>query len=198
MALGSPTGPAGCPAGHLRARPGSLDTWVGQGPNHTAPLPIVCNFMSHEKCLKHVKIPCTGMAPSLVRVRTERGPGMGQRGPQGRLLRQDPVVRPVAGWVGVVLCAASCIPALGAPPQGGSRASPPGGPHPFPPGPPSPACWPPSTCSNWVGPHAPPGTGLGQAASATGGLEKDQQGCHLQKGLRETVVGEGQRWCCPE
>ncbi|XP_055102609.1 diacylglycerol kinase theta isoform X1 [Symphalangus syndactylus] len=28
----------------------------------------VCNFMSHEKCLKHVRIPCTSMAPSLVRV----------------------------------------------------------------------------------------------------------------------------------
>ncbi|XP_059023601.1 diacylglycerol kinase theta isoform X4 [Mustela lutreola] len=27
----------------------------------------VCNFMSHEKCLKHVKTPCTGVAPSLVR-----------------------------------------------------------------------------------------------------------------------------------
>ncbi|XP_045384253.1 diacylglycerol kinase theta isoform X1 [Lemur catta] len=28
----------------------------------------VCNFMSHEKCLKHVKTPCTSVAPSLVRV----------------------------------------------------------------------------------------------------------------------------------
>ncbi|KAM4809023.1 diacylglycerol kinase theta [Rhinophrynus dorsalis] len=28
----------------------------------------VCNFMSHEKCLKHVKTICTCMAPSLVRV----------------------------------------------------------------------------------------------------------------------------------
>uniref|UniRef100_A0A8D0GY71 Diacylglycerol kinase n=1 Tax=Sphenodon punctatus TaxID=8508 RepID=A0A8D0GY71_SPHPU len=28
----------------------------------------VCNFMSHEKCLKHVKIPCSCVAPSLVRV----------------------------------------------------------------------------------------------------------------------------------
>ncbi|XP_056658253.1 diacylglycerol kinase theta [Monodelphis domestica] len=28
----------------------------------------VCNFMSHEKCLKHVKIPCACIAPSLVRV----------------------------------------------------------------------------------------------------------------------------------
>ncbi|XP_039694296.1 diacylglycerol kinase theta isoform X2 [Pteropus medius] len=28
----------------------------------------VCNFMSHEKCLKHVKTPCPSMAPSLVRV----------------------------------------------------------------------------------------------------------------------------------
>ncbi|OWK13677.1 DGKQ [Cervus elaphus hippelaphus] len=27
----------------------------------------VCNFMSHEKCLKHVKTPCTSVAPSLVR-----------------------------------------------------------------------------------------------------------------------------------
>ncbi|XP_053430823.1 translation initiation factor IF-2-like [Nycticebus coucang] len=26
----------------------------------------VCNFMSHEKCLKHVKTPCTSVAPSLV------------------------------------------------------------------------------------------------------------------------------------
>ncbi|XP_075787409.1 diacylglycerol kinase theta isoform X2 [Pelodiscus sinensis] len=28
----------------------------------------VCNFMSHEKCLKHVRIPCSCIAPSLVRV----------------------------------------------------------------------------------------------------------------------------------
>ncbi|XP_061490933.1 diacylglycerol kinase theta isoform X3 [Rhineura floridana] len=28
----------------------------------------VCNFMSHEKCLKHVKIPCSCVAPSLIRV----------------------------------------------------------------------------------------------------------------------------------
>ncbi|XP_028638236.1 diacylglycerol kinase theta isoform X2 [Grammomys surdaster] len=28
----------------------------------------VCNFMSHEKCLKQVKTPCTSIAPSLVRV----------------------------------------------------------------------------------------------------------------------------------
>ncbi|XP_034996340.2 diacylglycerol kinase theta [Zootoca vivipara] len=28
----------------------------------------VCNFMSHEKCLKHVKMPCSCVAPSLVRV----------------------------------------------------------------------------------------------------------------------------------
>ncbi|XP_066241439.1 diacylglycerol kinase theta [Saccopteryx leptura] len=28
----------------------------------------VCNFMSHEKCLKQVKTPCTSVAPSLVRV----------------------------------------------------------------------------------------------------------------------------------
>lgn len=30
--------------------------------------PAVCNFMSHEKCLKQVKTPCTSIAPSLVRV----------------------------------------------------------------------------------------------------------------------------------
>ncbi|XP_029808526.1 diacylglycerol kinase theta, partial [Suricata suricatta] len=28
----------------------------------------VCNFMSHEKCLKHVKAPCSSVAPSLVQV----------------------------------------------------------------------------------------------------------------------------------
>ncbi|XP_073094008.1 diacylglycerol kinase theta isoform X3 [Manis javanica] len=28
----------------------------------------VCNFMSHEKCLKHVKAPCASLAPSLVHV----------------------------------------------------------------------------------------------------------------------------------
>ncbi|KAM6469365.1 diacylglycerol kinase theta isoform 1-T1 [Liasis olivaceus] len=28
----------------------------------------VCNFMSHEKCLKYVKIPCSSIAPNLVRV----------------------------------------------------------------------------------------------------------------------------------
>ncbi|XP_057560862.1 diacylglycerol kinase theta isoform X3 [Hippopotamus amphibius kiboko] len=40
----------------------------GQGPTHGALIPVVCNFMSHEKCLKHVKTPCTSVAPSLVRV----------------------------------------------------------------------------------------------------------------------------------
>lgn len=33
----------------------------------------VCNFMSHEKCLKHVKAPCASLAPSLVHVRMECG-----------------------------------------------------------------------------------------------------------------------------
>ncbi|KAB1282690.1 Diacylglycerol kinase theta [Camelus dromedarius] len=33
----------------------------------------VCNFMSHEKCVKHVKTPCTSVAPSLVRVRAYSG-----------------------------------------------------------------------------------------------------------------------------
>uniref|UniRef100_A0A8C8VGT5 Diacylglycerol kinase n=1 Tax=Pelusios castaneus TaxID=367368 RepID=A0A8C8VGT5_9SAUR len=28
----------------------------------------VCNFLSHEKCLKHVKIPCSCIAPGLVRI----------------------------------------------------------------------------------------------------------------------------------
>uniref|UniRef100_A0A8C6JPW5 Diacylglycerol kinase n=1 Tax=Melopsittacus undulatus TaxID=13146 RepID=A0A8C6JPW5_MELUD len=28
----------------------------------------VCNFMSHEKCLKNIKVPCSCVAPSLVRV----------------------------------------------------------------------------------------------------------------------------------
>lgn len=41
---------------------------MGQGPTHTALIPTVCNFMSHEKCLKLVRIPCTSVAPSLVRV----------------------------------------------------------------------------------------------------------------------------------
>ena len=52
---------------------GSLDPWAGQGPTHGALVPTVCNFMSHEKCLKHVKTPCTSVAPSLVRVRMELG-----------------------------------------------------------------------------------------------------------------------------
>lgn len=52
---------------------GSFDPWAGQGPTHGALVPTVCNFMSHEKCLKHVKTPCTSVAPSLVRVRMELG-----------------------------------------------------------------------------------------------------------------------------
>lgn len=52
---------------------GSVDPWAGQGPTHRALVPTVCNFMSHEKCLKHVKTPCTSVAPSLVRVRMELG-----------------------------------------------------------------------------------------------------------------------------
>lgn len=37
----------------------------------------VCNFMSHEKCLKQVKTPCSSVAPSLVRVRVKCGWGEG-------------------------------------------------------------------------------------------------------------------------
>lgn len=47
--------------------------------------------MSHEKCLKHVKIPCVTLAPSLVRVRkgmaaapAGRGQGVGEAGNCGR------------------------------------------------------------------------------------------------------------------
>ncbi|XP_043761850.1 diacylglycerol kinase theta isoform X2 [Cervus elaphus] len=56
-ASGTPTSPgrASCPQ-----RQGILVCQTGSGP--------VCNFMSHEKCLKHVKTPCTSVAPSLVRV----------------------------------------------------------------------------------------------------------------------------------
>lgn len=41
--------------------------------NSRALIPIACNFMSHEKCLKHVRTPCASVAPSLVHVRIERG-----------------------------------------------------------------------------------------------------------------------------
>ncbi|KPP60871.1 hypothetical protein Z043_121091 [Scleropages formosus] len=56
-----------CWGGVLRERaglqskppPADIATW-------TIP---VCNFMSHEKCLKHVKSVCSCMGPSLVRDR---------------------------------------------------------------------------------------------------------------------------------
>uniref|UniRef100_A0A674K5G7 Diacylglycerol kinase n=1 Tax=Terrapene triunguis TaxID=2587831 RepID=A0A674K5G7_9SAUR len=35
---------------------------------HSCFISTVCNFMSHEKCLKHVKIPCSCIASSLVRI----------------------------------------------------------------------------------------------------------------------------------
>uniref|UniRef100_A0A2R9BTC4 Diacylglycerol kinase n=1 Tax=Pan paniscus TaxID=9597 RepID=A0A2R9BTC4_PANPA len=66
-----PPAPPSCPAlaGVRTALPCSgPGHWVGQGPTHTVLIPTVCNFMSHEKCLKHVRIPCTSVAPSLVRV----------------------------------------------------------------------------------------------------------------------------------
>lgn len=48
---------------------GSQDgTGMGTMLTDTALFPAVCNFMSHEKCLKQVKTPCTSIAPSLVRV----------------------------------------------------------------------------------------------------------------------------------
>lgn len=89
-------------ASYLHANLGSLNSRVGQGPTHMAFLPTVCNFMSHEKCLKHVKTPCTSVAPSLVRVRTEFGLPHCWEGPRGgdRL-----VVRTAAGLGGSVpLC----------------------------------------------------------------------------------------------
>ncbi|CAD7675788.1 unnamed protein product [Nyctereutes procyonoides] len=48
-------------------RPGSR-RWGGAGANCRCCRSAVCNFMSHEKCLKHVKTPCASVAPSLVRV----------------------------------------------------------------------------------------------------------------------------------
>lgn len=97
--------------------------------------------MSHEKCLKHVKTPCTSMAPSLVRVRMERGlpaarpaggaDGQGEAGPAL-------VVRPgVAYGVGGVLCAAWVLELWnaslqGRPSQRSSGASCPAGSHSFP------------------------------------------------------------------
>ncbi|KAK1346129.1 hypothetical protein QTO34_008598 [Cnephaeus nilssonii] len=53
--------PASC------ATPGSLDSWAAQGLT-AGFVPTACNFMSHEKCVRQVKTPCTGVAPSLVRV----------------------------------------------------------------------------------------------------------------------------------
>lgn len=93
--LGSP---AGSPVLGIsgRARPGSGPERTGRAIGHAVPghsfrkvtltkptfchlcsdfiwglagfLCDVCNFMSHEKCLKQVKTPCTSIAPSLVRV----------------------------------------------------------------------------------------------------------------------------------
>lgn len=115
-------------------------------------------------------------------------------------------VRPVAGRVGVVLPAAHRVPVLGAPPPGWQPGliaylSPPISFSSWSPPPPGTAhWWPATTCSHRVVPHVP-GTGLGDASSATGaGPEKDQQGCHLSlaEGVPETMVGEGQRWSSTE
>lgn len=48
-------------------------------------LSLVCNFMSHEKCLKQVKMPCAILAPRLVHVRMAhctQGIGVGPHGLQ--------------------------------------------------------------------------------------------------------------------
>lgn len=57
----------------LHARPWGLSIPGGSGADSRSSHPTVCNFMSHEKCLKHVKTPCSSVAPSLVRVRTSVG-----------------------------------------------------------------------------------------------------------------------------
>lgn len=123
----------------LRASPfcmpslGSLDSWAGQGPTHMALLPTVCNFMSHEKCVKHVKTACTSVAPSLVRVRTECGLPHCQEGQRGRDGRLCQVLSWWSGlWpdrLGVLLCAC-----LG--PRAAAGASLPAGSQ-FPPGSPA-------------------------------------------------------------
>lgn len=87
MALGVPL----AEAPRLHAPLGSLDSWAAQGLSPGF-VPTVCNFMSHEKCLRQVKTPCTSLAPSLVRVRM--GSGCHQAGR-------------AAGWEGPGWCWAS-------------------------------------------------------------------------------------------
>ncbi|GAB1289967.1 Diacylglycerol kinase theta [Apodemus speciosus] len=50
--------------------PTQLPSQLGRAEDGTSSstLQVFCNFMSHEKCLKQVKTPCTSIAPSLVRV----------------------------------------------------------------------------------------------------------------------------------
>lgn len=94
----------------------SLDSWAGQGPTHRALVPTVCNFMSHEKCLKHVKTPCTSVAPSLVRVRME----LSSRTFVGRAQRVWGPSSCGGGWAGSA--PSHCIPVPS--PSQGSRGPP--------------------------------------------------------------------------
>lgn len=63
-------------APRLQAKPGSLDCWAARGLTRGL-VPTVCNFMSHEKCVRQVKTPCACVAPSLVRVRMAEERGLG-------------------------------------------------------------------------------------------------------------------------
>ncbi|XP_010343465.3 diacylglycerol kinase theta isoform X2 [Saimiri boliviensis] len=65
---------AACPPFFSRRTPACFQSFSPKPPGGASLGPIwrlgwpVCNFMSHEKCLKHVRTPCTSVAPSLVRV----------------------------------------------------------------------------------------------------------------------------------
>lgn len=87
----------------------------------------VCNFTSHEKCLKHVKTPCAGVAPSLVRVRMECGQRAGEAGSCGRFWAESQ-----AGGLDGVVWAPRMLTAslLVSSSQSGSPASLPTGPNP--------------------------------------------------------------------
>lgn len=96
------------------------------GANSRSSHSAVCNFMSHEKCLKHVKTPCAGVAPSLVRVRMECGQRAGEAGSCGRFWAESQ-----AGCLEGVVWAPRMLTAslLVSPSQSSSPASLPTGPN---------------------------------------------------------------------
>lgn len=182
-------------APHLHAKPGSLDSWAAQGLT-AGFVPTACNFMSHEKCVRQVKTPCTGVAPSLVRVRMDSGCHPGRRaegweGHEGSAGRAwvVPGLRP-GGMAGT-----SLGPGVGPLPEQQPGLTAPCA-HPCLPRPSAaPACWWAllHLGSLWVAPNVPQGNRPRERSvpglQGSGWAGKDQQGGPRQKGLPGVAVG---------